>query len=58
MSRELRSKLISQMNFYGFSPHTQRNYVGAVKELAKHYNKSPDTLTDEQVRAYVCYLLE
>lgn len=58
MSSELRTKLLAHMDLHGFSPHTQRNYVGAVKELAQFYNKSPDTLTDEQVRAYVRYLLQ
>jgi integrase len=58
MSSELRTKLLAHMNLHGFSPHTQRSYVTGVKGLAKFYNKSPDTLTDEQVRAYFRYLLE
>ena len=57
MSSELREKLINRMNFYGLAKHTQENYITAVKGLAKYYSKSPDKLTDDQVREYFRYLL-
>jgi integrase len=57
MSSELRTKLIAQMNLHGFAANTQRGYVTSVKGLAAYYNKSPETLTDEQVRAYFSHLL-
>ncbi len=58
MSSELRERFIARMNLHGFSPHTQRGYVTSVNGLATYYGKSPDTLTDEQVRGYFRYLLE
>jgi integrase len=58
MSSELRERFIARMNLHGFSPHTQRSYVSSVNGLATFYNKSPDTLTDEQVRGYFRYLLK
>lgn len=57
MSSKLREKLIARMNLYGMAEHTQRNYITGVKSLAKYYNQSPETLTDEQVRAYFRHLL-
>jgi integrase/recombinase XerD len=58
MSSELRTKLITQMNMHGLSPNTQRGYVTSVKGLAAYYKRSPETLTDEQIRAYFRYLIE
>jgi integrase len=46
------------MTVQRFSPHTKRNYVRAVKALAKYYNQSPDTLTNEQIQEYLRHLLE
>jgi len=57
MSSELRTKLIAQMNLHGFAANTQRGYVTSVRGLAAYYKESPETLTDEQVRAYFRHLL-
>lgn len=58
MSSELRARFISTMKLHGLSENTQRSYVTSVKGLAAYYRKSPDTLTDEQIRAYFRYLIE
>lgn len=58
MSSELRTKLIAQMTLHGLAPHTQRSYVMSVKLLAEYYKQSPETLTDEQIRAYFRHLIE
>ncbi len=58
MSSELRTQFISQMNLHGLAPNTQRSYVTSVKGLAAYYKKSPETLTDEQIRAYFQHLVE
>ena len=58
MSSELRNKLIAQMNLHGLAPNTQRGYVTSVKGLAAYYKKSPETLTNEQIRTYFRYLIE
>ena len=31
---------------------TQESYVRAVRQLAKHYHKSPDLITEEEIRQY------
>ena len=38
------------------SPRTQESYVGAVYYLAKHYHKSPDLLTDEELKNYLFHM--
>ena len=57
MSIKSRDKFVARMNLYGLSKHTQRGYITGVKGLAKHYNQSPETLTDDQVRTYFRHLL-
>jgi integrase len=45
------------MELYGLSKFTQKGYITGVKGLAKYYNQSPDTLSDDQVRKYFRHLL-
>jgi len=42
----------------GCSPSTQHSYVWAVQKLARHYGKSPDLLTEQDVRAYFLHLTQ
>jgi site-specific recombinase XerD len=58
MSSELRSQFISLMKLHGLSENTQRSYVTSVKGLAAYYRKSPEALTDEQIRGYFQHLVE
>ena len=58
MSTDLRTKFNNYMTLQRLSPHTKRNYIRAVKGLATFYNKSPDTLTNDQIQGYLRYLLE
>jgi len=58
MSSELRIQFISQMKLHGLALNTQRSYVTSVKGLAAYYRKSPETLTDEQIRAYFQHIVE
>lgn len=57
MGSDLRTQFLDRMTLHGFSEHTKRGYVNGVKGLAKFYNQPPDTLTDDQVRDYIRYLL-
>jgi integrase/recombinase XerD len=42
----------------GYSPITQKVYLWAVTQLARHFNQSPDLLTEEQLRAYFLHLAQ
>jgi integrase/recombinase XerD len=53
---KLRQKMINDMIVRGFAERTQKSYVHAVVALVKHYHRSPDKLSDEQVQAYLAYL--
>jgi len=55
---ELRRRMIEDMRLRGLAPGTQRTYVEAVKNLAKHYGRAPDQLTEEQIRQFFIYLTE
>jgi site-specific recombinase XerD len=50
--------MIEEMKLRNFSPRTQESYLGAMMGLAKHYRRSPDQLTQEEIRCYLLYLQE
>ena len=56
MSTPLRQKLIEDMQLHGLSSRTQKVYVVAVRQLADHYGKSPDQISEEELRQYFLYL--
>lgn len=54
---ELRRRMIEDLALAGYSPKTQRSYLDAVRKLAKHYMRSPDQLSEEEVRQFFLYLI-
>lgn len=57
MSTLLRKQFIDHMTFAGLAENTKRSYVNSVKKLVRHYNRSPDTLTREQVELFFQHLV-
>lgn len=55
---ELRQRMIEDMRLRGLAEGTQQVYLEAVKHLAKHYSRSPDLLTEDEVRDFLLYLTE
>jgi len=53
---QLRQKMIRAMDLRNLSDHTKRAYLIAVKGLAKHYQESPEKITEEQIEDYLLYL--
>jgi len=51
----LRERMIEDMQLRGFSVRTQQSYSRAVRKLAQHYHKSPDLVTEEELRQYFLY---
>lgn len=39
-----------------FSERTQEFYLRSARQLAQHYNKSPDQITEEELRKYFLYI--
>ena len=54
----LRQRMIEDMRTAGLAPGTQALYLDAVRHLAAHYHRSPDELSEEEVRAYLLGLRE
>ncbi len=52
----LRQRMIEDMQLRGYSASTQEAYVRAVGQLAEHYHRSPDQVTEEELRQYFLYL--
>jgi hypothetical protein len=48
--------MIEDMQLRGLSSSTQEGYVNAVCRLAEHYHRSPDQLSEENLRQYFLYL--
>ena len=54
----LRQKLLDDLAVRGLSHNTQKSYVQSVAGLVRHYRRSPDQLTAQQVQDYLLYLLK
>jgi len=54
---ELREKMIRDMQLRRFSDRTQESYLFGVRNLAKHYMRPPDQLTDQQVQDFLLHSL-
>jgi integrase/recombinase XerD len=52
----LRQRMLEDMQVRNLSPHTQRSYVQQVSQFARHFEKSPEGLGPEEIRAYQLYL--
>jgi site-specific recombinase XerD len=48
--------MIGDMQLRGYSERTVESYVAAVRALAKHFGRSPDRISGEEVREYLLYL--
>ncbi|HEX7785061.1 MAG TPA: site-specific integrase, partial [Methylomirabilota bacterium] len=55
---ELRSRMIRDMTVRGFAARTHKSYLAAVVRLAKHYRRSPDQITDDEIQTYLAYLIQ
>jgi integrase/recombinase XerD len=53
---ELRKRMIECLQLRGLSERTQEAYTRAVRQLAEHYHKSPDLITEEELRQYFLFI--
>jgi site-specific recombinase XerD len=56
MVSHLRQKMIEDMQLNGLAERTQEAYLLAVRQLARHYRKSPDQIDEEELRQYFLFL--
>ena len=52
----LRQRMTEDLQLRGLAAKTQDAYLRAVRQLAEHYHKSPDLITEEELRLYFLYL--
>jgi site-specific recombinase XerD len=48
-----RTRMIDDMMLAGLAEGTRKLYVQAVRQLAAHYRRSADLLSEEEVRSYL-----
>lgn len=48
--------MIEDLQLRGLSSKTQEAYVRSVQQLAEHYSKSPDKITEDELRDYFLYV--
>ena len=53
---QLRQRMIEDMQLRGYSARTQEAYARAVRQLAEYFHRSPDQVTEEELREYFLYL--
>jgi integrase/recombinase XerD len=54
----LRQRMIEDMSVRSFDPHTQNDYIRAVKKLTAFLSRSPDQADAEDLRRFQIYLRE
>lgn len=53
----LRKQMQADMVVRGLAPRTQKAYIDAVAAIARHYNRSPDTLSVAEIEQYLHHLI-
>ncbi len=54
----LREAMLDQMRLRGHSPRTQQSYLYAVSLLSRHYHRSPDRLSQDDLQNWFLYLVK
>ncbi len=52
----LRQRMIHDLTIRGLAENTQKSYLQAVTGLARHYQRSPDQLSAQDVQSYLVWL--
>jgi integrase/recombinase XerD len=53
----LRQRMLEDLQLAGYAPRTVKHYIDTVRVLAKYYGRSPDLLTEEEVRRFFLHLI-
>ena len=54
----LRQRMLQDMGIRNLAVNTQQAYVQQISAFARHFDRSPEVLGAEQVRAYQVHLIE
>jgi integrase/recombinase XerD len=53
----LRRRMLADLQLRGLAPRTQQCYVEAVKHLTQHYRRTPDQISEDELRQYFLFLI-
>ena len=54
----LRQRMIENLQLKGYAPSTQGSYIRAVRQMAEHFHRSPDRISEEELRQYFLFLTQ
>ena len=52
----LRRRMLDEMELRNFTDDTKKNYVNAVSQLARYFDKCPSKINQEELRRYLLHL--
>ena len=52
----VRERMIEDLQLHGFAENTEKAYLRAVRQLSTHCKKTPDQITEDELRKYFLYL--
>lgn len=55
---ELRRRMLEDMKLHGLAASTQQIYINAIRALAKHFNRPPDQINEQEIRQFFVHLTE
>ena len=53
---QFRHQMIEALQLKGLSDRTQESYLGVVRRLAEHFAKSPDLISEDELKQYFLFL--
>lgn len=53
---ELRRRMTQDLKLAGYAERTQKSYLHAVTQLARHFHKTPSRINEDELRDYFVYL--
>jgi site-specific recombinase XerD len=56
MATPLRQRMHQDLQLAGLAEGTQKAYLRVVRQLATHFHKAPDQISEQEFRAYLLYL--
>ena len=56
--KRLRDQMLVDLQLSGATPRTQKTYLREAGNLAKHFNRSPAELGEDQLKEYMLYLMK
>lgn len=54
---ELRRRMREDLQLAGYAPRTVESYIDTVRVLANYYHRSPDRITEDEIRRFFLYMI-